>query len=94
MLDQVKKDILEWENEQQAEERKQALKKQETIDNMLINKKMVEKKREKEALDKQQRFLVNKQIAYAEKEHQKRVENISGTPQTHFPRRGSELFMY
>jgi len=92
VANEVKTDIMLWEKQQHDKEVEKAKKKQQTVENMLFNKKTIESKLEQETVEKQKQFLLNKQMVHAEREHQDRIEREAGNVKTHFPRRGTDLF--
>ena len=68
-----------WHQERQSEKDKKERKKHQTVQNMLWNKKIVDNKRQKETLEKQETFLIQKQMARAEQEYAERVQREAGS---------------
>ena len=91
---EVESNMKLWHQERQSEKDKKERKKQQTVQNMLWNKKIVDNKRQKETLEKQETFLIQKQMARAEQEYAERVQREAGRAETYFPRRGSDLFLH
>ena len=87
---------IQGHKERQREKYKKKRKKQQKVQNMLWNKKIVDNKRQKETLEKQETFLIQKQMARAEQEYAERVQREeAGRAETYYPRRaGSDLFLH
>ena len=75
---EVAENIFEWEQQEQMERDKASKKKAQTVENMMANKVTVEKLLREKTRQKQEKFLLHKQIQYAEKQHCERVEKEAG----------------
>ena len=90
---EVDRNIELWEKERQNELDKENKKKERTINNMRFNKSMMEEKIREADLEKQRKFLVQKEMTLAEQNYQKRVEEESRKEKSYLMRGRDEVSM-
>jgi len=86
---QVLENLQEWHREEQAEKEKHLIKKQETIQNMLANKAVMEERSRQRAKERQEELYRIQQRKNSEQDHRERIKRNAGNVVTYFPRRST-----
>lgn len=90
--EQIALDKIEWDRQEQAEREKQAKVKAGVDHNMTTLRNQIDFKNKQVIRDEQEKFLLNKQMAYMEKQHQLRLKDQAGIVRDYHPRKHTNWY--